>query len=142
MTKPRVLVACPPIAFAIIERVLGPYAELMFVNRLPTARAQLAAHADIAMVVCGVHFDESRMFDLLRYAHQERPDAPFVGVRLLEQEATRMQAEGIATSCKVLGAVDYVDVVAMVREHGRDVAERRFGELLREHLRPGAGSSA
>jgi hypothetical protein len=132
------LVACPPLAFAIIERVLGPYAELTFVNRLPTARTQLAAHADIAMVVCGVHFDESRMFDLLRYAQQDRPDAPFICVRLLDQEATRLQAEGIARSCKVLGAVDYVDVVAMVREHGRDVAESRFAALLRQHLPQGA----
>jgi len=140
--KRRVLVACPPFALATLERALAPYADLIFVNTLATARAQLSLHPDVAMVVCGVHFDESRMFDLLQYASQEKPGIPFVCVRVLEREGARMNAALIATSAKALGAVDYVDVVGMVRESGRDVAEARLAVLLQEHLnnsqRPGA----
>ena len=134
MTKPRVLVACPPLAFATLERVLGPYAELIFVNQLTTACAQLELHADIVMVVCGIHFDESRMFDLLRHTRLQRPQLPFVCVRILDHEAARTAPESVATAVRALGAVDYLDFVVMVREHGRDIAETRFGELLRQHL--------
>lgn len=135
MAKRKVLVACPPFALATLDRALAPHADVVFVNRLPTARAQLAAHPDIAMVVCGVHFDESRMFDLLEYAHRERPEIPFVCVRVLEQEVKRMQPGSIRTAVEALGAVGYVDVVSMVRDQGREVAETRPAELLRQHLR-------
>jgi hypothetical protein len=82
------------------------------------------------------------MFDLLQYAHRERPEVPFVCVRVLEYEASRMPRESIDVAVKALGAVDYVDVVAMVRERGRDVAEARLAALLRKHLADSAKGSA
>jgi hypothetical protein len=135
MGKRKVLVACPPFALATVERALSSHADLICVNTLATARAQLAAHLDIAMVVCGVHFDESRMFDLLEYARRERVHVPFVCVRVLDVEAPRTPAESIHVATKALGAVDYVDVVAMVREQGRDAAESRLAARLRKHLK-------
>jgi hypothetical protein len=134
MGKQKVLVACPPFALATVERALSPYADLICVNNLATARAQLAVHLDIAMVVCGVHFDESRMFDLLEYAQKERSHVPFVCVRVLDNEATRMPPQSIEVACKALGAVDYVDVVSMVREQGRDAADSRLAARLRKQL--------
>src|SRR5690349_10745568 len=118
--KPRVLVACPPFAFPTVERALGAHADLMYVNRLMTARAELLAHDDISMVVCGVQFDESRMFDLLQFVRRERSDVPFVCIRVLDEGDSRMASDAIATAVKALGGVGFVDAFALFRDSARD----------------------
>ena len=66
--KPQVMAACPPFAYPTLERALGKDFELVPVNNLADAQALLERNRDWAMVICGVYFDESRMYELLDYA--------------------------------------------------------------------------
>ncbi len=71
-----VLVASPPFAYPTVEKALGSYVNLFPVSSLDAAKYALNTMPSIAMVVCGVYFDELRMSDLLRYCGQTRPLLP------------------------------------------------------------------
>jgi DNA-binding NarL/FixJ family response regulator len=142
--KPRILAACPPFAWPTIERVLGAHGDIVFVNSLDAARAALRTNREIAMVVCGVHFDESRMYELLEYAHREHPDVPFLCVRILDAEMPRISREALAVAAKALGALGMLDFATLVAEQGRSVAEQTLENEVLTHLRPnnnGQGAS-
>ena len=105
MGKPKVLAACPPSAMPTLDRVLSPHVDLTFVNSLNAARDALRTNTDLAMVVCGVHFDESRMYELLEFAQCERPHVPFLCIRILDAELARASRERVGLALKAAGAV-------------------------------------
>ena len=41
------------------------------------------------MVICGVYFDESRMYELLDYVRTRFPALPFLCARILNTETVR-----------------------------------------------------
>ena len=133
----RVLAALPPFAYPTLERVLGGRADVLPVHSLYGAKALLQAEPDISLIVCGVHFDESRMFDLLRHAHELYPHIPFVCCRILEMRLPRISIEAVAVSVLQLGAAAFFDFPARAREVGRDAADEEFRSLLLGQLPTG-----
>ena len=107
---PKILAACPPFALPTLERVLGGYVHLVPAATLGAAQSILSTDRRITLIVCGVHFDESRMYDLLRYARYEFPHKPFVCVRVLDSEIPRISREALSIAAETLGASAYVDV--------------------------------
>lgn len=136
--KPQVLAACPPFAFPTVERVLGPHLDLVFVNTLELAREALKNNPRLDLIVCGVHFDESRMFDLLDHARREHPRVHFVCVRVLDAEISRLSREAIRTSVETLGAT-LMDYATEAREHGVDAADERLRAAVLGSLHRAAG---
>jgi len=83
------------------------------------------------MVVCGVHFDESRMFELLDYVRVRCPGVRFAGVRVLPEDIPRrLSVKAVGLALKALGAVDYIDFAKLAEELGDEHAE----EPLRRSL--------
>ena len=107
----KILVAASSEPRTILARVLAGH-ELSFLDTLENAE-QLLRERDFDLIVCTVFFDESRMFDLLRLA-KSRPGwerIPFVCVRLRRHVLDAPIArEGVAFTCKALGAAAYLDV--------------------------------
>jgi hypothetical protein len=68
------------------------------------AEETLRNNPRISMILCGVHFDESRMYDLLRYAKREHPRTPFVCVRVLDAEIPRVSREALRIAAESMGA--------------------------------------
>lgn len=136
MAKPKVLAACPPSAIPTLDRILSAHVDLTFVNSLNAARDTLRTNADVAMVICGVHFDESRIYDLLEYARRERPEVPFLCIRILDAERARACRECVGLALKAAGAVDLIDFAALVIELGRTAAEQRLETEVLRHSRP------
>ncbi len=134
MRKPRILAACPRLGLRTLERIFAGHAELVFVNTLAGARDVLAANGDIAMVICSVHFDESRMYELLDYARHTFPCLPFVCVRVLDGEMSRASGDAIALAAETLGAAAYVDYVAAMATDGREAAEELLATVVLTHL--------
>ena len=62
-TRPRLLVAGTPEAFATLRALLGEHLELVWASSVKEALGLV--DSDIALVICNVRFDESRMFDFL-----------------------------------------------------------------------------
>ncbi len=85
----------------------------------------------MALILCGVHFDDSRMFDLPRTARSDFAAIPFV--------CCRIQAIDIAA--KSLGAAAFVDMPGLSREFGNDGAEAQFRSSVLAHPPPGGARS-
>lgn len=137
MRKPQVLAACPPSAMPTLERVLGAHVDFTFTTSLNAASAVVRTNPDLAMIVCGVHFDESRMYDLLEYSRRERPDVPFLCVRVLDGEVPRISRQGIAMAAQSAGAAAFIDFADLVIERGVTAAEQGLetAVLTRLHAR-------
>jgi hypothetical protein len=133
--KPEVLAACPPFALPLLEKALGSYVNLVPVLSLDAAQKMLASKSHIALILCGVHFDEWRMYDLLRYVRNGYPHVPFVCVRLLDTEIPRVSREALRIAAESLGAVGFVDMPELTRERGLEEAEKELMNTVLSRLR-------
>lgn len=76
------------------------------------------------VIICGSLFDESRMFDLLRYckAMPNIKPIPFLCIRARGGELDDTAYQGVAIAAKALGAADFIDLYRWIKEFGREQA--------------------
>jgi DNA-binding NtrC family response regulator len=129
---PAVLVADTPPAQAVIRRLLHGRARVVGAATLSDA---LAALAGADLVVCGVHFDESRMFELLAAVHARSPGVPVVCVHTDVGDAVLATTIGnVEVTCRALGAAAFVDQAGRIGAVGVAQAEAELQETLAAHL--------
>ena len=106
----RVLVADVPDADDKIRDCL-PGHELVFVRTLGEAIRGLRSDG-FKLVVIGMHFDESRMFELLQYvkALPEYTDVPVICVQCLEVGLADAVLKNMDDAVKALGGTAFVDL--------------------------------
>jgi len=126
---PQVLAAFPPFALDTVASILGAHVELRMVTTLRAACAELEENPAIALVLCGVHFDESRMYDLLRYVRATRPRLRFLCCRILNSEIPQISREAIRIAAQALGATFFADLPALEEELGLAGADAHFRAL-------------
>ena len=102
--------------------------ELTFVHSLDEAKRTLAGR-NFDLIVIGVHFDESRMFDLLRHVRwQERHRAtPVVCVLASDFARHAIAAEGVEIAVKALGGTAYLDLKMLGESGARGVIDDLLG---------------
>jgi CheY-like chemotaxis protein len=132
--KPLVLIAARPIAREPFLAALGNDAELIEASTLEEAVAQLKKKNEPKLVCCTVYFDESRMFDLLRWVRTERAHIPVVCARAMPKDITKVSIEAVKIAVDALGASIFVDVPALVEVHGKGAANERLRTLLLDRL--------
>ena len=130
-----VLVACPPFAFPTVEKALGSYVNLLPVNSLDAAKHALQTMPSIAAIVCGIYFDQARMYELLRYCKQSYPLVPFIGIRILDFEMPSVVLDALAIAAESLGAKGFVDVASITAESGVPAAEQALRDAVLSQLR-------
>ncbi len=128
--NPQILAACPPFALPRLQAALGVDARLVPATSMEEAQKTLQANPEIALILCGVHFDESRMYDLLDYARRRFPQTPFVCVRVLDAEIPRISRRALDIAAQSMGAAAYVDLPQLQAEAGSEAAERRLREVV------------
>lgn len=128
--KPQVLAAFPPSALTKVEEIFGAHVDLVAVGSMAEACERLANQPGVALVLCGVHFDESRMYDLLRHVRGEFPKLPFVCCRIIEAELAKISRESIRIAAASLGASAFVDYPALVEQLGPQEAAHRLRSLV------------
>ena len=106
----KVLVADVPDADEKIRECL-PGHELVFVRTLGEAIRALRANG-YQLVVIGMHFDESRMFELLQYtkALPAYKDVPVICVQCLEMGLAEAVLKNMDDAVKALGGTAFVDL--------------------------------
>jgi PleD family two-component response regulator len=106
----RVLVADVPEADDKIRECL-PDRELVFVRSLGQAIRALRADG-FQLVIIGMHFDESRMFELLQYvkALPDYRDVPVICVQCLEVALADAVLKNMDDAVKSLGGTAFVDL--------------------------------
>ena len=112
---------------ARLPAILAGY-SLSFVRTLDEAKSILAGH-NFDLILIGVHFDESRMFDLLRHVRaQERHRAtPVVCVLTVDFTRHAVAAEGLEIAVKALGGTAYLDLKSLSDGEVRRVIEDLLG---------------
>ncbi|MEG3190943.1 hypothetical protein [Lysobacter sp. D1-1-M9] len=118
-----------------LQNVLGAHVELVLAHTISEATALLTPELDA--IVCGIHFDESRMFDLLRLAkaHPAIRRIPFVCYRDLDTDLGATVVEGLDIATKALGAAAFVDTYSLKRMNGVANADADFRDRVMVYAR-------
>jgi CheY-like chemotaxis protein len=132
-----ILIAAQPVAYEILAGMLGELYELHHAHSIPDALEVLEKHPGIALIICTVAFDESRLFDFLQQLkdRENTRDIPFIGCRVLSSVLTADSIERLAAVVKFFGAADFVDVARMERQ----LASTLLRDLVIKHV--GGGES-
>jgi hypothetical protein len=108
--KQKVLAALRPEAIVAVERALGEYAEILPVYTFEDAVTLLRSRVEIDVILCGIYFGQTRMFDLLRVARQEFPEIPFVCCRIGDTEIPQVTVEAVGIAAKSMGAAGFINL--------------------------------
>ena len=129
-TAPRILLADTPEGVHAFREALATNIAVVPVTTFERARAALDSVP--ALVVCGCHFDEGRMYDLLRVlkATPELQRVPFMAVRCLEGELDDALYESVKIAVRALGGNAFVDLLRWQRRWGAPEASHRLTHLV------------
>ena len=132
--RPRVLLAARPDACVPFRAAINGHAHVIEANTLDGAIAKLKSEAPIHLVCCTLFFDESRMFDLLRWVKAELPQIPFICARALHKDIPRISLEAVRIAADTLGAATFVDVPTLGDGDGAGKQRERLRRLLFSHI--------
>ncbi|MDQ9170436.1 hypothetical protein Q8A64_08430 [Oxalobacteraceae bacterium R-40] len=129
-TKTRILVAAAPGSVEPIVEAMDDRFELDFFSAM--AQAVSYSYANIDVIICDMYFDESRMYNLLRFAKMDfvARNTPFICINTTEGSLSKTMGQGITIACKALGAVGFVDLCGWKRELGKDQAHLKLQMLI------------
>lgn len=129
--KCRLLVAATAMGYRHARRALLERFELVAAFSSAQALAALRQQR-IDAVLCSIHFDDSRMIELLHEVRAAHPDVPFVCCQMLASQLSAECIQGIAAAARSQGALAFIDYNAVLRSAGTTAADRHLrDELLR-----------
>ena len=131
MNKQKVLAALRPEAIVAVERALGEYAVILPIYTFEDAVTLLRSGAEIDLILCGIYFGQTRMFDLLRVARQEFPQVPFVCCRIGDTEIPQVTVEAVAIAAQSMGAAGFINL-PLLRTADADL---EFRSMVLSHAR-------
>src|SRR6185503_14010181 len=134
MTK-KILVADGPDIERRLGTILEPY-RAMFVHTLAAAKRALASDG-YDLIIIGVHFDESRMFDLLRQvrADERYEETPVVCVASQPFDAP-ISVKSLEIATRALAADAFVDFAKYRDPDAGTAAIRSIVERLLDDRAP------
>ena len=134
----RILVADLPEAFSVFRSALSGSYTLVPATTIDQARAAL--EDEPALVVCGCHFDEGRMYDLLRFlkATPGLERIPFLATRCVPGELLEDALyESVKIAVRALGGNAFVDLLRWQRRWGAAEASHRLTQLVESLIQAG-----
>jgi hypothetical protein len=131
--KNKLLVATRPRGVTRLLEALERDFTLIFSHSLADVQDVLGK-AEIDAIVCGTNFDESKMFDLLRYVKNipTAQDIPFVCVKVLGGILHQGSYEGVKKAITLLGASAFVDLAQWEIDLGRDHADGQLRNTIHQ----------
>jgi CheY-like chemotaxis protein len=132
ISQPAILIAAQPVAYEILAGMLGELFELHHARSIRDALTVLEKHPGIALIICTVAFDESRLFDFLQQLKdgENTRDIPFIGCRVLSSVLTADSIERLVAVVKFFGAADFLDMARMERQ----LASMALRDLVMKHI--------
>lgn len=122
----RLLAAVTPTEFPSVQRMLAGLAETLPAHSLHAALQLL--RTDCKLVLCSLHFDDSRMFYLLSELRTAALGIPVLCCCLSETHLAHDTLEGLNAAVRQLGALEFVDLRAQE-------AQAKFAQLVMQQLR-------
>ncbi len=130
-SAPPILVADTPESIAAFRQALASPHRVITATTMEKAKAGLADGP--ALIVCGCHFDEGRMYDLLRHAKagEHTRHIPFLAVRCVAGELMDDTLyESVKIAVRALGGNAFVDLLRWQRRCGAAEASQRLTHLV------------
>jgi CheY-like chemotaxis protein len=130
MNKKILVADVPELDARLVQLLAGR--QLYFVRTLDEAIRALE-HEDFDLLIISVHFDDSRMFDLLRLVRIDgrNKGIPIICVREPGLGFTAISGNTLEVTCRALDANAFIDLAKMKDEDERNAALRRaVDELL------------
>jgi DNA-binding response OmpR family regulator len=125
----RILVADTPDGDRRLSAILSGH-DLAFVRTLGEAQRALARE-QFALVLVGMHFDDSRMFDLLRHLQASGAHAgAVICMRSQQFASTAITIEGLEIATKTLGCNLFLDLTWYADDAVGNAAIRSLLEAL------------
>jgi CheY-like chemotaxis protein len=131
--KKRILVAIRPRAITRLSNALASDFVLTFCDSLVEAK-NLLADGSFDLILCGVNFDESRMFELLRHV-KSNPNTeaiPFVCIKVFEGMLHAGSYDGVKSACTLLKAEAFIDFAEWGKELGKEQAAKQLRTMLHQ----------
>jgi hypothetical protein len=133
--RSRILVADSEEAVATVQAVMGDAVDIAVANTMKEAERQLQEPLD--MVICGIHFDGSNMFQLLHLVNSRHGNLPFVVFRDLASALDPTFAQSVQIAAKLLGALGLIDLYSLRQRLGTEEADRKFRGMVLDALHSG-----
>lgn len=133
-TMVKVLVAIRPEDEDVIHEVFSD--EFEVVRCVTLAEAEAALSAEVAMIACGVHFDDGRMFDLLKMVKADPLlcAIPFWGILRDDGLLSTAITRGIRTAMKSMGANGLFNLSQLDTRGNAGTAYRELRGAIRKSL--------
>ena len=125
-----IVVAAQPESVQTIRNLLGTGPKIIEVFKLYEAKKIINESVDL--IICGLHFNDSRMFDLLRItkANPLVQAIPFLCFKNSNSELGATAIEAFKIACNALGAAGFVDYHALKLRHGAEEADNQFRKII------------
>src|SRR2546427_6299515 len=107
-SKCRLLVAVTPMGYVHARRALEGAFDLVSAFSLQQALTALE-HREIEAILCSIHFDDSRMFDLLASSKAIAPALPFICCVMLDSRLSLEYRDSLVAAAKSDGARAFID---------------------------------
>jgi hypothetical protein len=123
----RIFLACLQQSYNRLLPLISPY-QVTFVKTLADAKSELKANR-FNLIIIGTHFDDSKVFDLLRYVKENVnctgvPVICFRGVKFGHAEDKSL-VRIIEMACKEMGADWFFDLVGFENKRAEEDALRK-----------------
>ena len=136
----RLLVAVTMMGYVHARRALASHFDLVPAFSLAQARTALR-DGDVAAILSSIHFDESRMFDLLAEVGKMNPRPPFICCVLLGTTLSDEGLRGLTEAAQAQGCIGFFDYNGCQRQLGFDEADRLFRKEILRLLPPPCGAA-
>ena len=126
----NIVVAAQPDSVQTIRNLLGAGPRIIEVFKLYDASKILNKNIDL--VICGLHFNDSRMFDFLRITKADPlvEAIPFLCFRNSDSDLGKTAIEALKIACNALGAAGFVDYYDLKQCNGYLEADNQFRKII------------
>ena len=123
------------------RRALLDAFDLVPVFSMSQARIALRS-GEIDAVLASIHFDESRMFELMAEVKATNPRLPFVCCMLLGTALSERSLRALVNAAHTQGCIDFINYNSLQRKAGLAEADKQLRKEMLRLLPPPCGSEA
>jgi hypothetical protein len=131
-TRHRVLVAAQAPVSALLEDMLKDAVDVVAVDSPEQAFDAIAAVGGVALIVCTMGFDESRMVEFLQEVRRRPQTAgtPFLAVRVVRRLLSDELIERLGTVALQCGAQAFLDLARLDAPAAERALKAKVAKLL------------
>lgn len=136
--KQRILVASTPDGQHRAQQALSQKYDLQFVSTVREAESLLTdyGHGAFDLIICGIHFDDSRIFELLEFVRHtdDFDNLPFLVIQAQHGDMSVMAS--VKSTAQTLGACGFVELQnlqpAEANKRLKEAVKEAFGKPVKK----------